>query len=58
MILEVHRLWYIMSRTVFAKALDQMTRGLKASPPLIVFINISNFFKWKIIYIMKCSIAH
>jgi hypothetical protein len=39
-----------------------MPRGLKVSRPLnaymIPFINISNFFEWKKIYIMTLRVAH
>ena len=48
---SLHRLWYLVSRTLFAKGLNRMPRGLKVSRPLIAnmipFITISNFFKWK-----------
>ena len=51
-VLPLRRLWYLVSRTLFAKGLKQMPRGLKVSRPLIanmiLFVNISNFFKWKI----------
>ena len=55
-------LWYLVSRTLFAKSLIYMSRGLKVSRPLITnmipFVNISNFYKWKNIYIMAFIIAH
>ena len=39
-----------------------MPRGFKASRSLIAnmipFVNIGNFFKWKIIYIMTYRVAH
>ena len=39
-----------------------MLKGLKVSRLLIanmiLFINISNLLKWKIIYVMTCSVAH
>ena len=39
-----------------------MPRGLKVSCPLIAnttsFVNISNFFKWRNIYIMTLGVAH
>jgi hypothetical protein len=39
-----------------------MPRGLKMSRPLIAnmipFVNISNFFKWKNIYIMTLRVSH
>ena len=39
-----------------------MPRGLKVSRLLIAnmipFVNISNFFKWKIIYFMTFRVAH
>jgi hypothetical protein len=44
------------------KGLNQMPRGLKVSHPLIAnmipFVNISNFLKWKNIYIMKFKVAN
>ena len=45
----------------FAKGLNQMPRDLKVSHPLanmISFVNISNFFKWKNIYIVTFRVAH
>ena len=58
----VHHLWYLVSRTLFAKGLNSMPRCLKMYDQLIVkmipFANISNFFKWKNIYIMTFRVAH
>ena len=61
LIYVLHRLWYLVSHALFAKGLHEMPRSLKVSHPLIVdtipFVNISNFFKWKVIYIMTFKVA-
>jgi hypothetical protein len=50
-----------VSRTLVAKGLTYMPRGLKMSIPqianMILFINISDFFKVKNIYIMTFRVA-
>jgi hypothetical protein len=59
----LHHLWcFNIAYTICNLGLNYTPRGLKASPLLIVnmilFINISNFSKWNIIYIQTFGIAH
>ena len=53
---SVHCLWYLVSHTMFAKGLNYIVRSFKVLCLLIV--NMRNFFKWKLIYIMIFGIAH
>ena len=57
----LHRLRCLVSRTLFAKSLNKMLRGLKVSCPLIVnmilFVNITICFKWIFISIVTCRVG-
>ena len=57
----IHHLWFLVSNTLLANNLNEVPRGFKVSRVLIgnmiIFINISNFLKWEIIYIMTFSVA-
>ena len=54
---HLHRLWYLLSRTLFVKGINEVPRGLKVShlpiANMILFINISNYLKWPFIYHVK-----
>ena len=61
-LIGLHNLWYLVSHTLFAKGLNEMSRGLKVSRLLIAdmiqFVYISNFLKWENIFIMTFRVAH
>jgi hypothetical protein len=46
---KLHHVWYLVSRTLFAKEINCMSRGSKVSYMLIakfaLFVNINNYFK-------------
>ena len=48
-LIDVHRLWYLEPRTLFAKGLNEMPRGFQVSHPffddMILLVNMSNFFR-------------
>ena len=59
MVLPLHHLWYLVSRTLFVKGLNKMLRGLEVSRSLIVImilcVNISDLFRWNYIILWHLS---